>query len=328
MRFRSNRVCFGLAIFSAVALFGEEQETHDLRFSKAGPWFTGPLIAPGAQVVPVGRVSLEPTVDCSIYKGFYDAERNVIAIPKFYETEMLAFLRVGVLPGVAFRLTPEIIVNETEGQKDWGVGDMPIGLDFQLFTGGETIWPNIRLSLRANIPIGKYDHLKPEKKGTDAIGGGSWMPSAFISMSRIWQVQTRHYLEARLLIRYQVGTAVKVKGLNSYGGTSNTKGYVYPGNEIAIDAALQYNLNQRWGLSCDLFYSYDNKTRFSGMVGVLPDGTSAQMVTPAGEQWSLAPAIQYNWSKNIGVISGVWFSFSGKNSSQFISPTIAANMYF
>lgn len=328
MEFKSNRVCFCLAIFSAVSLFGEEQETHDLRFSKGGPWFTGPLIAPGAQVVPVGHVSFEPTVDCRISKNIYDADRNLISIPTFYKAEMFGFLRVGVLPGVAFRLTPEIIVKETEGQKGWGVADMPIGLDFQLLTGGETVWPNIRLSVRANIPIGKYDHLKPENKGTDAIGAGSWMPTAFISMSKIWQVQTLHYLEARLMIRYQVGTAVKVKGLNSYGGTSNTKGYVYPGNETAVDAALQYNLNQRWGVSCDLFYSYGNKTRFSGDPGVLPDGTPAQMIIPSGEKWSLAPAVQYNWSKNIGIISGVWFSFSGKNSAQFISPTIAANMYF
>jgi hypothetical protein len=52
------------------------------------------------------------------------------------------------------------------------------------------------------------------------------------------------------------------------------------------------------------------------------------MKAPSNEQWSVAPAIEYNWSKNVGLIVGSWFSFAGRNSVRFISGVAALNIYF
>jgi hypothetical protein len=48
---------------------------------------------------------------------------------------------------------------------------------------------------------------------------------------------------------------------------------------------------------------------------------------PSSSQYSLAPAIEYNWSQNIGLIGGVWFTVAGQNISQFNSIVIALNYY-
>jgi hypothetical protein len=45
-------------------------------------------------------------------------------------------------------------------------------------------------------------------------------------------------------------------------------------------------------------------------------------------QYSLAPAIEYNWNIDLGVISGVWFTFAGKNAEAFASWVTALNYYY
>ncbi len=52
------------------------------------------------------------------------------------------------------------------------------------------------------------------------------------------------------------------------------------------------------------------------------------MKAPSSEQWSLAPAIEYDWSTHFGVISGVWFTVAGRNAPAFANWVTAANFYF
>ncbi len=205
---------------------------------------------------------------------------------------------------------------------------MPVGLNIQLLNSEiGKLKPNIKLTLKANAPIGKYQHLDAKRKGTDATGGGSWQPAATITMSKIFNTSGIHYLEPRLSINYQVGTAVLVQGLNSYGGVSDTKGFIYPGNILSVDLAFEYSLTQRWVLACDLYYAHGNKRRFSGNPGTSAGGVPVKMTALANEKWTLAPALEYNFSKNIGIIAGVWFSFAGKNTSQFTNAMISLNIY-
>lgn len=119
-----------------------------------------------------------------------------------------------------------------------------------------------------------------------------------------------------------------MKGFNTYGGARNTRGVVYPGNTFTADAAIQYNFTKQWAFACDLIYGHGNKNRFSGKRGTNRDGTKANMTAPSNEQWSLAPAIEYNFSQTLGLIAGPWFTFAGRNSAQFASGVIALNMYF
>ena len=237
-------------------------------------------------------------------------------------------MKAGLLNGLDFQVNPQVYFNETEGAHYSNIGDLPIALNIQLLSSQmQDPWPNMKLSLKANVPIGKYEHLHADKKGTDAIGAGSWLPAGTLATSKLWNTSGIHYLEAKLAITYQIGTAVLVKGLNSYGGSNNTRGFVYPGNSLSVDAAVEYNLTQRWALACDLYYAHSNKTRFSGNSGTFSDGSPAKMTSYAKEKWSLAPAVEYAWSKNIGLIAGVWFSFAGKNTDQFTNAMITLSIY-
>jgi hypothetical protein len=44
--------------------------------------------------------------------------------------------------------------------------------------------------------------------------------------------------------------------------------------------------------------------------------------------FSLAPALEYNWSENAGVIAGVAFTVAGRNTSATVMPVMAVNWIF
>jgi hypothetical protein len=48
---------------------------------------------------------------------------------------------------------------------------------------------------------------------------------------------------------------------------------------------------------------------------------------PSIESLSLAPAIEYSWSANFGMIAGVWFTAAGRNSTVFANGIVAINVY-
>jgi hypothetical protein len=70
-------------------------------------------------------------------------------------------------------------------------------------------------------------------------------------------------------------------------------------------------------------------TRFKGVVTLEDlDGFSGAIGSGQFNQTALAPAIEYNFSDNVGLISGVWFSLSGVNTAHFITYVLALNAYW
>jgi hypothetical protein len=286
------------------------------------------LIAPSGSTVLPGHCNVEPFLYYYVYNGRYDQDWKTYSVPNFYSTRLQIQLRMGLADRVAFQVYPQAFYNETQGQNYCNIGDLPLGFDFQLVKAKvKDYWPAVKLTLRATLPIGKHQHLHADKKRTDAIGLGSWQPSFTVTLAKLFHTAERHYLETRLVFNYVFGVPVHVKGLNTYGGGFHTRGTVHPGDTFFIDGALQYNLSQRWALACDLYYTHANHNRFSGKVGTSSSGSAAVNTAPSREQISLAPALEYNWSKNLGIIGGVWFTFAGRNSSRFATGVIALNIY-
>ena len=68
--------------------------------------------------------------------------------------------------------------------------------------------------------------------------------------------------------------------------------------------------------------------RTSANLPDMPNPPIAPIGAPEGWQLSLAPAIEYNFNENWGVIAGPWFTVAGKNSSAFIVGMLAINIYY
>lgn len=293
------------------------------------PWLTGPLLTPSGHVIPVGHINMEPYLFGNIATGIYNSHWRPHSTPNFYNVNTQVPVQFGIFPRWDFQLTPSFSWNHFQNASHWEWNDLPFLFDFQIYYDSPTSlsgFPAVKLTFRANAPIGKYQHLNPNKKGTDIGGSGSWEPGIELTFSRLFHFTGVHYLATRLNFTYIVPTPVHVRGFNAYGGGHGTAGKAYPGATFVTLLGLEYTLAQKWALALDAVYAHGNRTHFSGQKGKT-NGVTNSISAPSSEQFSLAPAFEYNWNANCGLIAGCWFSVAGRNTARFVNPVIAINIY-
>lgn len=278
--------------------------------------------------MPKGHFNIEPYFNFFAFNGVYTKTWSHDSIPHFYSANLYIPASFGITPFFDAGVTLQAFYQFTQGQNSTEFGDIPFGIGFQLLTESKSNWyPSIKLCFQATAPTGNYNNLNPNKLGTDSVGYGTWFPKTSLVLGRLLKLSTNHFLSYRIAINYTVPTPVSVKNFNAYGGGFGTKGTVYPGNIFWTDLALEYNISQNWAFALDIFYQHFNKNRFSGNKGTLAPGIPAIITRPAAELFSLAPALEYNFNVNIGLIGGVWFTVAGRNSAQFLAGSLALNIY-
>jgi len=299
------------------------------------PWLTGPLLTPSAHVVPVGHINIEPYLFANTTYGVYNSNWSSQSVPNFYTLNPLVPIQIGIISRVDFSMTPQLSWNKTSisnpdhSASNWVANDLPISMGIQLlYDSEEHWWPAIKLNLQANVPIGRYNHLNPDKLGTNIGGAGNWFPGIQLMMSRLIHFTGLHYLAMRWGAGITVPTTVEVDEFNAYGGGFGTEGIVYPGITVNAILGLEYTLSQNWGLALDALYVHSERTRFSGTAGSTA-GVLNSIGGPSSDQFSLAPAFEYNWSAQVGIIAGVWFTAAGRNASKFANGVVAVfNIFF
>ena len=90
---------------------------------------------------------------------------------------------------------------------------------------------------------------------------------------------------------------------------------------------FEYSLTRNWVLATDFVGIFGSKSRFLGNPGKNLMGLPSSNIKRASIQYSLAPAIEYNWSESLGVIAGCWFTVAGKNSAKFENYTVSLNYF-
>lgn len=301
--------CF---FFFAACLFSQEIEEPEL-------WSTGPLINYSGDVVEMGHVAFQPYFIYQQFRGNYDSEWHFHSYPLYTTFLFLPFTRIGICPRVEFDLSPQLYYNHVDGAGKWVFGDMPISLSIWLLEPDGNI-PSILFNLLATLPTGKYQRLNPLKLETDIGGAGSWYPGASLVIYKDIHLTKNHFLALTYSATYSFGTIADVRGLNFYGGDETTRGKVRPGNIFVTDLSLEYSFTQNWIFSMDMIYQHGNRSRFSGKT-VEPVGS------PSYEQCSLAPALEYMWDENSGIIFGSWFTVAGRNTDQFNTLEVAVYLY-
>jgi hypothetical protein len=287
------------------------------------PWFTGPLLAPSALTIPPGHYNIEPYLSVNAETGFYNQQWKRTKRETFWVNQLYCPFQFGINPWLDFQFTPTFSYNSTRGVGEWTWGDMPIAFDIQLFHTTRPIncWNTaLKLTLRETIPLGKYQNLNPKKYLTDEGGLGSWQTGFGLVWGNIFYLGRNYFLTWRNAFLYTIPAPVRVKNLNAFGGGEGTKGTAYPAQSFQFDTAVEINLSQNWAFALDIVGNFSGKNRFKGR-------TIQKNTSPSSIQLSLAPAIEYNWSANIGIIFGSWFSVAGQNAVQFTSGLFAFNYY-
>lgn len=298
-------------------LFAEEIETQDMDFGTYPvPWFTGPLLAPSAKVVPPGHLKLQLYLNTFVKTGEYNTHWDAKKIENFYSEQFWSEIKFGLFEGVDFQVAPRIMMQWRGNQSSFQFGDIPLTLSVQILQE-KTLddGPSLKVFVLFNLPIGKYQRLNPEKKETDLAGSGGLFPGLGLSLSKLWYLYGHHFFEIRATANYNFGLPQRVHRINYYGDGT---GKVFPGDFFVFDTALEYSFSQRWAAACDFRYEHS-----------LPTKSALETLRKkAGDVISLAPAIEYNFSKKMGLIAGVWFSIAGKNKPQFTNGMLSFGGYY
>lgn len=285
------------------------------------PWLTGSLIAPVGEVIPYGRVLVKPSLKFCASHDIYNIDWQEVPLNHYYYSlNLQPQLFAGLTPWCDIHIVPQFIYNTSSSEHFVYPGDLILGLDIQLLNVDATpYFPGIKFAIREIFPTGKYERLSVRKLLTDVTGKGTYATELDLILYKLLHLSQLHWLSINLSAAYRINTPIEVHGFNTYGGGFGTKGKVLPGNLFQGICGFEFTLNQRLGIALDTMYVHTERNEFYGTPGISLNGTVATVGNPSSDQLSLAPAIEYNWSSNLGMIAGYWFSIWERNQSKFQS---------
>ncbi len=307
------------------------------------PWLTGPLIVPTSRVTPWGQVNIEPFLYEYITTGNYDSHWHAQPLPNYYSFSPTFFAVVGLTSFMDFQFLIPCYYNSTEGVNDFQFGDVTIGVDFQLLNiDAVRFLPGIKLGFNQTFPSGKYNDLDPLKLQTDEGGYGSYITNINLGLYKLLSFGGDFFMTIIANITALRYSHIPIKGFSSWGGGYGANAIVKPGMVYQAILSFEASVSRHWAFAIDNVYQYAGKTTFSGYEGI-PSSISAKnpgftfggqpvnsfsLASPSSQQFSIAPAIEYNFSVHCGIIAGCWFTVAGKNTSVFVTPIVAVDIFF
>jgi hypothetical protein len=118
---------------------------------------------------------------------------------------------------------------------------------------------------------------------------------------------------------------IRVRDSSVYGTESGFHGYARLGQAWNASLAAEYVLNPRWVLVGEAIW---NRASAIDVVGTAADASRVARRLAPSHDLSLAPAVEYHFTPNTGLIAGVQFTVAGRNTADYVAPQVALNMVF
>ncbi len=287
------------------------------------PFYTGPLLAPSADVVPKGLYNIQPYFYWKRTYGTYTSDWHKERTRSNLQYQFLNVFQYGLTNFMDVNLVVQAFLNRKQNQHFFGYGDTNLSFGFQMLEAviGTPV-PACSFVVGMTFPSGRYQHLVTRKLGTDAIGGGAYGTNFSLNFQKSFNtlfkkdLDPTHYhpFRFRWSFSYTINSRVHVEGLNIFGGTSSTDCKVKAGNNFTTIFAIEYSITEHWVFATDVQYTITSASKYrSGDQGGVSVGA------PENQSWSIAPALEYNINSNFGVIAGAWFSLAGRNTGAFVT---------
>ena len=180
--------------------------------------------------------------------------------------------------------------------------------------------PDIALGIVQNLPTGKYDRLG---RASDGFGAGGYATTLAVYSQMLWWMPTGRLLRTRLDISDTFSPLVPVRDASVYGTEVGFLGHAAPGNQFSVQTSFEYSLTCEWTLAADFTYTHSDPTVTAGAQGPSP----VRLDSGNSDVLGYAPAIEYGWTPNIGVIAGVRVLAPVHNARATVTPIIALNYF-
>jgi hypothetical protein len=289
-------------------------------------WWTGPLLASGASALPHGHYLIEPYLYDVVVRGVYDSAGEKHTVAREDGLRSLTYLLYGLTDATTVGLIPRFGYNASgHGTHSSGpqIGDLTLHAHHQFLKFREGHWPPaLSVVLEQTLPTGKYDRLGSNPG--DGLGAGVFATTFALYMQRYFWVPNGRIVRTRLDVAYTRSGGTHLEDISVYGTRSGFSGSAQPGDSINVDSSWEYSATRSWVLALDITYQRDASTHVLGRYGITPFEARSGVATT----WSLAPAVEYSWNGNMGVIAGAKVVVAGRNTGAVVVPAVAINMVF
>ncbi|MBA4695811.1 MAG: hypothetical protein H2069_00300 [Legionella sp.] len=303
--------------------------TFFLTPSWAGPWLTGPLIAPAGLVMPNGHTNLETYGFYTDNRGGFDRNYHLRNTGRSDGANVMPIFSHGVAPDVDISYVASYIINHSQRFTSQEIGDVVAILGYQALKQQDYKWrPSLRVVLVENIPTGRFDALNETFNGQDVTGLGGYRTGFGLNFEHLLTISEPYYLRTRFSITYFIPHPISIRGVSAFGGTPTTEGTIFPGQLISFDLAGELTLTKNWVAVMEAVYFNGGISTFRGYVGQSTTNTPASVGRGATNQFSVMPAIEYNFSQRVGIIAGLWIPVTGRLVPNFINYMAALNIYW
>jgi hypothetical protein len=280
-------------------------------------WWTGPMLAPSAATLPRGHFLIEPYLFDVIA-----AHSNGFGSLTYVNYGLADKLTVGLIPTAGFNK-----ISNGPSSSEVGLGDVTIQAQYRLaqFHVGNRI-PTTSVAVQETLPTGEYDRLGD--RPSDGLGSGAYTTTvALYSQTYFWLPNGR-ILRMRFNVSQSVSNNPSVEDVSVYGTPAGFRGHAKPGDSFYIDLSWEYSLTRRWVLALDATYRHNWNSRVTGynaLKGSPQNLPIIQMDSGSSEVFAFAPAIEYSWKPNLGVLLGMRVIPPSHHTNATITPAVAIN---
>ncbi|MGH6615797.1 transporter [Sphingomonas sp.] len=279
-------------------------------------WWTGPMLANSAAALPRGHALIET----------YVFDRITTTSHGFGS---LTYLLYGVTDTLTMGAKPTFGFNTIKnGRNGSGVamGDLTLSAQYRLTAfDAERSIPAIALSVQYSLPTGKHDRLGD--RPADGLGSGAHTTTVSLYAQHYFWLPNGRIFRARLNASTAFSDQAKLTDISVYGTRDGFRGHARPGQSFSLGLSGEYSLTRSWVLALDLIYSHDNPTRVRG-IDIRDAGSPVRYRSGSADGFAIAPAIEYSWRPNLGVLLGTRFVPKGHNVTASITPALAINYVY
>ncbi len=280
-------------------------------------WWTGPMIAPGAGTLTPGHFLIEPY--------FYDVNAG-----RSNSYGNLTYILYGLVDRLTIGASPTAGFNTVGGapsSSGIGLGDVSAIAQIRLLRRNPGRWlPATALNVTETFPTGRFDRLGP--RTSDGFGSGVYTTTLSLYTQSYFWLPNGRILRMRFNVSQAFSSTAGVKGVSVYGTDDGFRGTATPGAAFAADVAWEYSLTRSWVLALEFNNRYQAATRVRGIERADSAGstTPARLDAAASDAFALAPAVEYSWTQNLGVLLAMRIVPQGHHTTRSITPVMAINI--
>ncbi|MCU1284016.1 MAG: hypothetical protein JWO13_366 [Acidobacteriales bacterium] len=311
----------GLLIFTFVgegSRLSAQETPPSIHQSLEDAWWTGPMLAPSAATLPKGHFLIEPYLYDVRAAGSHSIGSLTYALYGLADR-----FTVGMIPTVGYN-----VVNKRPTSAGIGLGDISLQAQYRLtqFRPGRWI-PTTSINLQETFPTGKYDRLGD--RPTDGLGSGVYVTTVSIYSQTYFWLPNGRILRLRFNLSEGFPGRAKIEGVSVYGTSTTFQGRANPSKSLTANASWEYSVTRRWVLALDATYRHEGNTVLNGYEVPASNPvfgpTTVRSASGSKDALGFAPAVEYSWKPNLGILLGVRVVPPGHNTNASVTPAIAVN---